>query len=171
MNSSRSYQSIAKIVAAYKTRLSAMGEDDFVVTPPIGGWSYSEVYVHIFDSSSLSLMATQNAIKGMGKDEPTHFAVKMILFFGMLPPGKRYKVPSKLSARVKKINLQEAAQFISTFERELEAVYPLLKSADPRMKIRHPRLGFLNAKQWMRFIEIHLKHHLKQIARIEKSFG
>jgi glycosyltransferase involved in cell wall biosynthesis len=30
--------------------------------------------------------------------------------------------------------------------------------------------GYLNAKQWLRFIEIHLNHHLKQLNRIENSF-
>jgi len=28
----------------------------------------------------------------------------------------------------------------------------------------------MNARQWLRFIEIHLKHHIKQLKRIEKSF-
>ena len=67
MNTSRVYKSITKIVNAYKAKLALKSEGDFVLTPTNGGWSYSEVYSHIFDSSLLSLMALTNCIKGDGE--------------------------------------------------------------------------------------------------------
>ncbi|MFD0940634.1 DUF1569 domain-containing protein [Pedobacter boryungensis] len=170
MNTGKVYQSIIKIVTDYKAKLANMNEEGFVIAPPIGGWTYSEVYSHIFDSSLLSLIALNNCIKGEGEIKPTYFTVKMILFFGALPPGKKYKVPKRLAERVKKINLMAAEQFIVDFELQLAKVYPLIGNADLKIKVQHPRLGYLNAKQWLKFIEIHLNHHLKQLARIEKSF-
>lgn len=170
MNTAKVYQSIRQLIAAYKAKLANLDEEDFVLTPPIGGWSYSEVYCHILDSSLLSLIALNNSAKGDGEIKPTHFAVKMILFFGSLPPGKRYNVPKRLVERVKKINLMTAAQFIVDFELQLAKIYPLIDKANSKIKTKHPRIGYLNAKQWLRFIEIHLNHHLKQLGRIEKSF-
>ena len=170
MNAARLYKSINKIVAAYKAKLATMAEDEFTVTPPSGGWSFSEVYAHIFDASLLSLMALHNAAKGEGEKRTTNFMVKLILLFGALPPGKRYEAPSQLMGRVKKINIMAANQFITDFELQLAKIFPHLKNADPNVKVKHPLMGYLNAKQWLRFIEIHLKHHLKQINRIEKSF-
>jgi hypothetical protein len=170
MNTGKVYQSIIKKVAAYKAKLINMDEAGFTRIPPIGGWSYSEVYSHIFDSSLLSLLALNNCATGEGEIKPTHFAVKMILFFGSLPPGKRYRVPKRLAERVKKINLMAAEQFIVDFELQLAKFYPLTEKANPKIKAKHPRLGYLNAKQWLKFIEIHLNHHLKQLGRIEKSF-
>lgn len=170
MSTTKVYQSIIKIVNAYQAKLRTKGEEEFVLTPPIGGWSYSEVYSHIFDSSLLSLMALHNCITGDGKVKPTHFVTKMILFFGMLPPGKKYKVPKRLADRVKKINLMAAQQFITDFELQLIKLQATVDQANPKVKVKHPRLGYLNAKQWLRFIEIHLNHHLKQLARIENSF-
>lgn len=171
MNTARVYQSITKIVNAYKVKLANQSEDNFTLTPPIGGWSYSEVYSHIFDASLLSLMAMSNCIKGEGEVKSTHFAVKMILFFGSFPPNKKYIVPKRLAERVKKINLMAAKQFITDFELQLLQALPLIKNADPKIKTKHPRLGYLNAKQWLRFIEIHLNHHLKQLNRIENSLN
>ncbi|TKC13031.1 DinB family protein [Pedobacter polaris] len=170
MNIAKVHQSILKVVNAYQTKLSTKGEEDFVLTPPIGGWSYSEVYSHIFDSSLLSLMALNNCIKGEGEIKPTHFGTKAVLFFGALPPGKKYIVPKRLAERVKKINLMAAQQFIVDFELQLLKLYPLVNNANPKIKVKHPRLGYLNAKQWLRFIEVHLNHHLKQLKRIENSF-
>ena len=170
MNTNKVLQSIANIVDAYKVKLPSIAEEEFMRTPPIGGWSYSEVYSHIFDASLLSLLALQKCLNGEGSAEKTHFAAKVILFFGMLPPGKRYKVPKKLMDRVKKINRDAAQQNIADFELQLAKAVSQIEKANPTLKVAHPRLGFLNAKQWLRFIEVHLNHHLKQLARIEKSF-
>jgi len=170
MNTTKVYQSILKIVNAYQAKLDTKGEEDFTLTPPVSGWSYSEVYSHIFDSSLLSLMAMNNCVKGEGEIIPTHFGTKVVLFFGALPPGKKYKVPQRLAERVKKINLMAAQQFITDFELQLLKIYPLISDANSKIKTKHPRLGYLNAKQWLRFIEIHLNHHLKQLNRIENSF-
>jgi len=170
MSIAKVYQSIIKIVAAYRGKLAAINETDFTITSPIGGWSYSEVYSHIFDASLLSLIALNNCIKGEGEQKSTHIVVKIILLFGALPPGKKYKVPKILVQRVKKINSMAAQQFMVDFELQLAKIYPQIENSNLKIKTKHPRLGYLNAKQWLRFIEIHLNHHLKQLKRIENSF-
>ncbi|WP_231458800.1 MULTISPECIES: DinB family protein [unclassified Pedobacter] len=162
--------SIHHIVEAYKAKLSSYTDEIFETTPPINGWSFSEVYCHIFDSSILSTIALENAANGKGEDKPTHFIVKLILLFGALPPAKKYEVPKRLASRVKKISKTEALDFILEFEKTLENVYTQIAKASNRSKTKHPRLGYLNSKQWLRFIEIHLKHHLKQLIRIEESY-
>lgn len=170
MNTAKIKTSIIKIVEVYKRKLSSYSDADFQKIPPILGWSYSEVYAHIFDVSLLSLMALDDAAKGKGEHKPTHFAVKLILFFGSFPPAKKYKVPKSLASRVKKISKPEATNFINEFELNLASSYPSIAGADQNSKIKHPKLGYLNAEQWLRFIEIHLNHHLQQLNRIEKSF-
>lgn len=170
MDTERIKESIIKIVNAYQIKLASYTDADFQNTPPNLGWSYSEVYSHIFDSSLLSLMALENAAKGKGEEKPTHFLVKLILLFGAFPPAKKYKVPKQLITRVKKISKPEAQDFINQFEVALKSNYPSIYRANKNIKTKHPRLGYLNAEQWLRFIEIHLKHHLKQLNRIEKNF-
>jgi len=170
MSTAKIKTSLHQIVSAYKSRLSQYDDQIFETTPPIGGWSYSEVYAHIFDASLLSLIALDGCVKGKGEIRKTHIAVKFILFFGSFPPAQKYKVPKRLEDRIKKITKTEALDFILEFEKSLEMVYPGIAVADKTIKTKHPRLGYLNAKQWFRFIEIHLKHHLKQLLRIEESF-
>ncbi|MEH3113600.1 DUF1569 domain-containing protein [Pedobacter terrae] len=170
MTAAKIKASIHQVVDAYKSKLSNYPEDIFQITPPISGWSYGEVYSHIFDSSLLSLIAFEHAANGKGESKPTHLIVKLILLLGALPPAQKYKVPKRLAERVKKISKTEALSFIQAFEKSLADNYLLLANTKSKSKTKHPRLGYLNAKQWLRFIEIHLKHHLKQLERIEKSF-
>jgi len=162
--------SLQHVAAAYRDKLTEIPDYEFQKTPYVGGWSYSEVYSHIWDASLLSLRAMEDIWKGKGVLKPTAFTVKVILFYGAFPPAKRYKVPKRLESRVKVISKQEAAAFITKFLEQLDKDIPGIYTSDAALKTPHPRLGYLNAKQWLRFIEIHLKHHLKQIKRIEKTF-
>lgn len=170
MNLARVQRSISHIANAYQQKLHTLREDDFQLQPPMGGWSYSEVYSHIFDASLLSLMAMNSCIRNEGENKPTALGVRLVLFFGQLPPGKKYKVPKRMADRVKKISLDNAQQLITDFGLQLAKLYPQVNGANPKIKIKHPRLGYLNARQWLRFIEIHLNHHLKQLKRIERNF-
>lgn len=162
--------SLNRITAAYSLRLDQLTDEEFQATPAIGGWSYSEVYSHIFDASLLSLAATENCINGKGEIKPTPFLVKLILWYGGFPPQQKYKVPKTLEARVRKITIAEARSMMNEFSQQLQLIYPSICTADQALKRPHPRLGYLNTTGWLRFIEIHLKHHLKQLKRIEKSF-
>jgi hypothetical protein len=67
--------------------------------------------------------------------------------------------------------IQPKVSNMSMAEEELAKTLPLIAHANSKIKTKHPRLGYLNAKQWLRFIEIHLHHHLKQLNRIENSLA
>jgi hypothetical protein len=170
MGSFKDYQNILSIAGAFKKKLEEISEDIFQLSPPSGGWSYSEVYFHIFDASLLTLGTVADCIAGKGENQPTPFISRLILNFGALPPGGKYKAPRRLAERLKKINRAEALDLINTFLGKLDIIFPKLAAADNNIKTPHPRMGHFNAFQWFRFMQIHLAHHLKQIIRIEKNF-
>jgi len=169
MSNTAVFNALKKINAAYTERLHMISETQFQVTPPPGGWSYSEVYCHIFDASLLSLVPVEKCIAGKGEQKRTWLITKIILFAGRLP-GTKYKMPKTLEPRVRKITKEEASFLIKEFTTKLSDDFNGMGQADPAVKNQHPNLGYLNASEWLRFIEIHLNHHLKQLKRIEKSF-
>jgi hypothetical protein len=170
MGITKEFSSLERVTEAYRSKLHSLPENQFAQTPPLGGWSASEVYDHIFDASLLSLKALNECLEGRGANRSTPFVSKMILFFGAFPPGIRFKTPKILEGRVKVITKEEAADLIRQFSGELEAMRLKIGRSNPKVKSKHPRLGYLNADQWLRFIGIHLRHHLKQLKRVEKSF-
>ncbi|MCD0487549.1 DinB family protein [Pedobacter sp. MC2016-14] len=161
--------SLQEIIKTYLSELERIDDGLFNISPPIGGWSPSQVYSHIWEASYLTLLTMEDCIEGRGKIKPTAFTVKLILFFGALPPGK-YKAPDMLKGLDKNISKAEARQLIAKFKRRMERDYIKLESASPEIKTKHPNMGYLNATQWFRFLEIHLKHHLKQLKHIKRSF-
>ncbi len=171
MGSSKDYQKILSIVSVFKKTLEEVSEDAFQLSPQSGGWSYSEVYFHIFDASLLTLDTIEDCVAGKGENQPTPLISRLILGFGSLPPGGKYKAPRRLAERLRKISKTEADELINVFLAKLDSIYRKLAAADKNIKSPHPRMGPFNAFHWFRFLRIHLAHHLKQIIRIEKGFN
>jgi hypothetical protein len=170
MSIERNFQSLTKALAVYESLLFEVSEDTFSKNPPDGSWSYSETYSHIFSSGLLSLTAIQTCIevKGTVSKQTTFWPVRLILFFGSFPPGK-IKAPKRIAALVKKIDKKEAEELLIKFKMRLAEILEHIHLANPNQKVKHPRLGYLNASQWLRFIEIHTIHHTEQLNRIKKN--
>jgi len=171
MNINNTTESILKIVDKYYEFLNGMDEDQFQKCPAEGAWSYSEVYSHILYTDTGGLIAIERCMNDTKSSSGRlQWQTWLILFFGMFPPGK-IKAPEKIAAKVQKITTEEARNGIIKLRERISEIAYLVKKSSPKQKIRHLRLGFLNAGQWLRFIEIHSLHHLKQLKRINLMLG
>lgn len=66
--------------------------------------------------------------------------------------------PADLAAQVPEVQTLLAAEVVDED-----------RLADPRPIARHPVFGGLSAARWVRFIAVHLHHHLKIIRDIERA--
>lgn len=158
----------------YRTQLDLIPDELFDVTPPGGGWSYAEVYSHILQATLGASIAaekcTQNSCSPTGKG-PSLFG-RILLLLGKFPPVK-VKVaptaPDRLS--VHKITKEEARNQLIKCRKRIDTIVPLIYKAPKNCRVDHVRLGRLNARQWLKFIRIHLNHHLRQLKQIENKFS
>lgn len=171
MSIANNYVSLKKAMKQYQDRLADYTDEAFAESPPLGGWSRAEVYAHITSANLLSLRAAIKAAKGNGDEIAVRvdWRVAVILFLGRLPKGR--KLPKSLADTIIKISKTEAAERIQAVLTALDELYVLLPEASSTQKTKHPRLGYLNAPQWLRFIEIHSYHHLKQLDRINQALA
>jgi hypothetical protein len=94
---SKERRAIDAALDTYRELLDTYTDERFMETPPMGGWSYAEVYDHILKAKpGLSIAAercTHNNCpptkKGMG------FWGHYLMLTGLFPPGK-VKVPEVL---------------------------------------------------------------------------
>ena len=173
MNLAKERKAIDAALDNYRTWLDTIPEEQFTETPPKGGWSYAEVYSHILQAtlgSSIALERCTNDNCKPTKKGPT-FLGRFMMFTSGFPPV-RVKVPAAVAAKmpVSKISKEEAKNLIIKCRKRVDETSPLIKDSSPASRHKHPRLGMLNAKQWFKFIRIHLQHHLKQLNRIKKKF-
>ncbi len=167
---SSTINSIQQVTNSYKTFLSGITEEEFQMKPSSNAWSYSEIYFHIFDASILSTKAIRSIDTGRDEGGRLTFIGWAVLFFGAFPPSVRLKAPKNILARVKSISKEEALRLIESFETKLTFVANITTNIDLISRVKHSRLGALNRNDWFKFIDVHLKHHLKQVERNRKAF-
>ncbi len=169
MNIAKERRAIENALDEYRRQLDGFTEDTFGTTPPMGGWSYSEVYDHIMKSSLGSSIALERCTHN--NCPPTKKGMNLwghyLMLTGKFPPFKT-NVPEAVAAKVapKKIEIEEAKNLIIKVRKRIESTAELVADAPLHAKWEHPRLGMLNAKQWFKFIRVHLQHHLGQLDRI-----
>jgi hypothetical protein len=174
MNIAKERRAIDAALESYREQLDTLTDALFNETPPMGGWSCSEVYDHILKASLGSSIALERCThnncpptkKGMG------FWGYYLMLTGKFPPGK-IKVPEAVAEKMapKKIDKEEAKNLLIKTRKRIEGITGLINDAKENVRWQHPRLGMLNAAQWFKFIRVHLEHHLKQLERIKSNFA
>jgi hypothetical protein len=165
MNATKTVTSILTLLDKYMEFVSGVSEEEFQKSPSEAVWSYSEVYSHVLQVNRSASIAIERCAFG-NKSSTGRLSWKawLVLLFGRFP-GK-LKAPVQIAAMVRKISLEDARNDIIKFQEKLPDLISTVKGAPVKNKINHPRLGMLNAQQWLRFIEVHTLHHLKQLKRI-----
>ena len=155
----------------YRRRLDVIPDAVFNTTPPGGGWSYGEVYSHILQADMASLIGIERCANGTGKidSKRLNWLATLIFLFKRFPPVG-LKVPKKFESLTVNISKEEARNLLIKLKTRVDQLAPVINKASTFSKIKHPRLGMLNARQWLRFIAIHTAHHLKQLTRLDKKF-
>lgn len=160
---------VLKSLKFYNEFLKTVNDETFLKSPTQGGWSFAEVYAHILSANFLSVVAIEKCLNKTAdiKTRKPDWRVRLILFFGRFPPVK-YKVPPVLEASIKKISKEEASNDLIRLIKKIEDIDKGFAKFNADYKVKHPRLGYLDAKSWLRFIYVHSKHHQKQLKRIER---
>lgn len=163
---------LEKTLQFYEEFIKTVSEESFTAKPKSGGWSYAEVYSHIINVIYISAIAAEKCINKVAeiKTRKPDWRVRLILFFGKFPPGK-IKAPAAVEESVKRITKEEATNLLVKTYKKLEALNPQYKNFDSNYKVKHPRLGYLDAKHWLRFMVVHTKHHQNQIIRIQRELA
>lgn len=164
-------KTIENTLLVYRQKLDEIPDDLFNTTPPNGGWSYAEVYSHIMQATVASFIAVEKCSNGTGKTHTKNlnWLGRLVLFSGFFP-GMKFKAPASIAGMAVNISKEEARNLIIKVKKRLDEVVPDIAGAPRFCKMKHPRFGMLNAKQWLRFTGIHLEHHIRQLKRIDKYF-
>ena len=174
MNLTKERRTIEAALDSYREQLDTLPDTLFNETPPMGGWSYAEVYDHIMKASLGASIALERCTHN--NCPPTKkgltFAGYYVLFMNGFPPGG-VRMPGSVADKITpaKIDKEEARNLIMKTRKRIEGIAGLVKDASPKARWQHPRMGMLNAEQWFKFIRIHLQHHLKQLERIKNNLA
>lgn len=171
MSVATEHKAINDALDNYRQQLNDIPDEQFTETPSMGGWSYAEVYSHIMQASLASSTAAEKCCRktGVNTGKGLNWRGRILFFLDRFPPGKR-QAPAAVASLTKKISKEDARNLIVKVRKRMDEVSSLALHDGGSCKISHPGLGMLTAAQWIKFLRIHLQHHLKQLDRIKKSF-
>jgi hypothetical protein len=164
-------RAIEAVLDEYRARLDVITDGQFDVTPANGGWSYAEVYSHIMQATLGSTLALEKCTSSacLPTTKGRNLVGRLVFTINSIPV--RIKMPPMMAQKnpPKKISKEEARNLIVKCRKRINEVFALIHDSSPHKRIKHPRFGMLNARQWFKFILIHLNHHVKQLNRVEKN--
>jgi len=167
MSLTRNYNALIDTITKYSYKLNNYSEQSFQHKINETIWSPAEVYAHIITANRVTVKGMMKAINGEATEDksPLSWPARAIFFTGRIPKGR--KAPEVIVKRTPKLNsIAEAKNMLDELESELNEVWESRYSWSKTQKLRHPALGMLNNEQWVKFMVIHAKHHLKQLDRI-----
>jgi hypothetical protein len=133
--------------------------------PREGSWSVGQVYRHILDDTEWFVGQMEEALATpLNSDQQMHADAKRMFANNGFPdipiqgPATNTFIPqpeSKEELRARLLAIQKA----------VNRLFGEPGAADG--KTRHPGLQYFSAGEWLQFAEMHMRHHLRQKARID----
>jgi hypothetical protein len=172
MKPDKTLRKFEQTLGAWRERLGPRSDEDFAKPPADGGWTIGQVCNHISAASDMMLRGAEACAQGAGEKKGFSPMPAFMTFIGSFPPG-RFKVPPALKelANPSPISKAQAIERLDAIENKVRALQESVAAAPKDIKSKHPAAGWLNASQWYQITEMHMRHHLRQLGRIEKSLG
>jgi hypothetical protein len=174
MNLSKLETQTDKEIDYWINELKRYDWDKITMKPSETQWSMGQVAIHLWMSSKGFFF--KNAERCLSQEKTQtgkskNFTGHLVFTLKMFPPVK-VKMPESVS--VEPIVPESKEKLISKLE-EIKGLahqyIARIPQSDPRLKTRHPFLGWLNTAEWVQLCNIHFTHHTRQKKRIEKHFG
>ena len=160
--------------SALLSRLARQSPNALAWKPAPGAWSILQVVEHlVIAEEGLMAIVDQRPPKPVALQDRIRSAIVLRIIYRVLNSRRRVKVPlPTLNPSGEHIDLQELArrwvEVRGRMERALETVTPATRKDRP---VGHPIAKWLTWDQGLEFLFRHVRHHERQIGRIEEAEG
>lgn len=142
---------------------------DLIIKPDSKTWSIGQLYEHLIEDSQWYL---EQAEKTLGNQEhaykPTSEQAKVLFGRGSFENIRIVGDPNSSENVKQPISHYQLKADMEKLKENTNELWVRLQSTLISGKSEHPGFGFLDGYEWIRFSEMHLRHHLRQKERLEK---
>lgn len=136
--------------------------------PDVESWSMGQVYRHLIDDTRFYMDQIRICLSNDDhKDESASPAAKK-MFGDHTFPDLRLKGPDTNPGPAQPENREALLQDMVRLKNEMKQLEELIPQSPFQGKTQHPGFHYFSAYEWLKFAEMHLRHHLKQKARIDQ---
>lgn len=149
--------------------------DDYTLSqlqqvPGPGSWSLGQVYTHIIDDTRYQVAQMKLALGTTAYAESAMHVDAMKMFANNSFPDMQIQGPATDQLIRQPDSKQEVMQGLVQIRNEVNDAWEGVDAAAAIGKSLHPGLLYFSAMEWVQFMEMHLRHHIKQQQRIDAIF-
>ncbi|MDQ3015425.1 MAG: DinB family protein [Bacteroidota bacterium] len=135
--------------------------------PSISGWSLGHVYMHLIENSQFCIEQINKCIQiNEHADMEASPHGKEMLSHNEFPDETIEGPPTNLLTP-QPSGKEEVLESLQQIRSEINALANQPELNNSIGKSKHPGLSYLNAREWLQFAQMHLRHHLRQKKRID----
>ena len=157
-----------KTIDIWLIELNSFTLNQLLLKPDGKSWSLGQLYNHIIEETywyngQIQIALTDKENSKVATSESTRILMDRGSFENKLfngDPLTSNNIEQPKSVEDIKLDLEK----LKTSTNEL---YSKMNKTSTNGKSEHPGMGFMNCSEWLRYSEMHMRHHLKQKARIE----
>lgn len=94
-----------------------------------------------------------------------------LLFTSNEFPDKKLKGPPDIEDPGQPESIGQLEKAWKEMKSKLALLEDKISTSDYRGKTKHPGLSYLGTWEWVQFIDIHFRHHLRQKERLDRYLG
>ncbi len=145
--------------------------------PAVSGWSVGQHVDHLAASDEVVLAGLRRILKTAGDPEAEagsgsgpNLLARVCLLTGWIPRGRGQAPKAVLPGE--SVDAERLAARLDVLQDGLRSLEPELpRLAASSVREPHPILGRLHPVEWLRFLQVHHRHHLKIVRDIRRASG
>jgi len=130
-------------------------------------WSLGQVFMHLIENTHYYIEQIRICLSSDEHENEEASPDGKKMFFNNEFPDEAIEGPVENSRTPQPVNKEELMYSFLKLKVEMKAIEGLVSQSTRRGKTKHPGLNYFNAKEWLRFADMHFRHHLRQKKRID----
>ncbi|WP_456288759.1 DinB family protein [Paenibacillus sp. AK002] len=176
MNTKEALQRLEETVKVYVQELDGFSEEQLRYKPAEDEWSIGQMYQHLIQSAQYMHLRNIDQCLKMNGDAAASPAGKTeqgaaIFEQGSFPPIRIQVPPSPQYTPEQPESKEQLVQGMNTVLHRMKETEPMLGEASLKHTVSHPRFGGLHAQEWFLLIEMHYRHHIRQLNRLKQALA
>lgn len=146
----------------------SMGE---LLRQPIpGGWSMGQLYVHIVTETEYYVSQMIEALHISANLDGVKTSEGEAMFHNNEFPDVALDSPTNANMP-QPISKEQLYAGLGRNKEQVNRTYANFRPESASGKTQHPGLGYFSSLDWLQFADMHMRHHLRQKARIDSALS
>lgn len=150
------------ITAEWETVLQQYSFKALCKKPAATEWSLGQVYIHLISTTKYFIQQAVICAAGNEHAAEEAHAAALGMFADNMLPDKDLQGPPSNNDTPQPESKQQIQYGLQQLKIEMETAAALVANSNGTGKTKHPGLQYFNAKQWLQFAIMHMRHHLRQ---------